>query len=115
MELSCHGGSATWPAVWWKPVLLPVLSLPRPASTPAARSQGGKLGLTQAEAVMDASRQTGDGGAALANAALGGALAKRSVPEGSAYRHFRLTLPHGWIFPKRMSCRSWTVTISTAY
>ena len=30
--------AAPWPAVWWKPVLLPVLSLPRPASTPAARS-----------------------------------------------------------------------------
>ena len=28
----------SYTGVWWKPVLLPVLSLPRPASTPAARS-----------------------------------------------------------------------------
>ena len=28
--------------------------------------------------------------------------------------HQKDTEPHGWIFPKRM-CRSWTVTICTAY
>ena len=37
----------------------------------------GKLGLTQAEAVMDLIAADGRQGAALANAALGGALAKK--------------------------------------
>ena len=37
VELSCHA-AAPWPAVWWKPALPPVRSLPLPASTPAARS-----------------------------------------------------------------------------
>ncbi len=66
-----------WPAVWWKPALPPVRSLPLPASTPRRAFLNGKLGLTQAEAVMDLISADGRQGAALANAALGGALAKK--------------------------------------
>ena len=107
--------AAPWPAVWWKPALPPVRSLPLPASTPAARFLNGKLGLTQAEAVMDLISADGRQGAALANAALGGALAKEDrAPRSRRLPPFRHTLPHGWIFPRRM-CRSWTVTTCTAY
>ena len=54
VELSCHGGEYTRRAFL-----------------------NGKLGLTQAEAVMDLISADGRQGAALANAALGGALAKK--------------------------------------
>ena len=71
VELSCHGGNA-------------VARRLVAGAQPAARGEytrraflNGKLGLTQAEAVMDLISADGRQGAALANAALNGALAKK--------------------------------------
>ena len=76
VELSCHGGSAVARRL--------VESCIAAGASPAAPGEytrraflNGKLGLTQAEAVMDLISADGRQGAALANAALGGALAKK--------------------------------------
>ena len=76
VELSCHGGSAVARRL--------VESCIAAGAAPAAPGEytrraflNGKLGLTQAEAVMDLISADGRQGAALANAALGGALAKK--------------------------------------
>ena len=112
VELSCHGGSAVARRL--------VEACLAAGAQPAAPGEytrraflNGKLGLTQAEAVMD-----------LISAAVrvprwpmprwAVRWQRRSVPRRKRLPPFRLTLPHGWIFPKRM-CRSWTVTICTAY
>ena len=75
VELSCHGGTAV--------AKLLVEACIRAGAAPAGPGEytrrallNGKLSLTQAEAVMDLVSATGRQGAALANAALGGALAK---------------------------------------
>ena len=62
VELSCHGGGAQ-PAA--------------PGEYTRRAFLNGKLGLTQAEAVMDLISADGRQGAALANAALSGALARK--------------------------------------
>lgn len=79
VELSCHGGNAVARRL--------VEACLAAGAQPAAPGEytrraflNGKLGLTQAEAVMDLIAADGRQGAALANAALGGALAKRSTP-----------------------------------
>ena len=76
VELSCHGGSAVARRL--------VEACLAAGAQPAAPGEytrraflNGKLGLTQAEAVMDLISADGRQGAALANAALGGALAKK--------------------------------------
>ena len=76
VELSCHGGSAVARRL--------VEACLAAGAQPAAPGEytrraflNGKLGLTQAEAVMDLIAADGRQGAALANAALGGALAKK--------------------------------------
>ena len=76
VELSCHGGSAVARRL--------VEACIAAGASPAAPGEytrraflNGKLGLTQAEAVMDLIAADGRQGAALANAALGGALAKK--------------------------------------
>ena len=76
VELSCHGGSAVARRL--------VEACIAAGASPAAPGEytrraflNGKLGLTQAEAVMDLISANGRQGAALANAALGGALAKK--------------------------------------
>ena len=76
VELSCHGGSAVARRL--------VEACFAAGAQPAARGEytrraflNGKLGLTQAEAVMDLISADGRQGAALANAALNGALAKK--------------------------------------
>ena len=76
MELSCHGGNAVARRL--------VEACLAAGAQPAAPGEytrraflNGKLGLTQAEAVMDLISADGRQGAALANAALGGALAKK--------------------------------------
>jgi tRNA modification GTPase len=76
IELSCHGGSAV--------AQLLVEACVEAGAQPAAPGEytrraylNGKLSLTQAEAVMDLVSAEGRQGAALANAALGGALAKK--------------------------------------
>ena len=73
VELSCHGGSAVARRL--------VEACIAAGASPAAPGEytrraflNGKLGLTQAEAVMDLISADGRQGAALANAALGGAL-----------------------------------------
>lgn len=79
VELSCHGGNAVARRL--------VEACLAAGAQPAAPGEytrraflNGKLGLTQAEAVMDLISADGRQGAALANAALGGALAKKSTP-----------------------------------
>ena len=76
VELSCHGGSAVARRL--------VESCIAAGAAPAAPGEytrraflTGKLGLTQAEAVMDLISADGRQGAALANASLNGALAKK--------------------------------------
>ena len=76
VELSCHGGSAVARRL--------VESCIAAGAAPAAPGEytrraflNGKLGLTQAEAVMDLISADGRQGAALANASLNGALAKK--------------------------------------
>ena len=73
VELSCHGGNAVARRL--------VEACLAAGAQPAAPGEytrraflNGKLGLTQAEAVMDLISADGRQGAALANAALGGAL-----------------------------------------
>lgn len=76
VELSCHGGSAVARRL--------VQACIEAGAQPAAPGEytrraflNGKLSLTQAEAVMDLISAEGQQGAALANAALSGALAKK--------------------------------------
>lgn len=76
VELSCHGGSAVARQL--------VQACIEAGAQPAAPGEytrraflNGKLTLTQAEAVMDLVSAEGQQGAALANAALSGALAKK--------------------------------------
>ena len=76
VELSCHGGSAVARRL--------VESCLAAGAQPAAPGEytrraflNGKMGLTQAEAVMDLISADGRQGAALANSALSGALAKK--------------------------------------
>ena len=76
VELSCHGGNAVAQRL--------VEACLAAGAQPAAPGEytrraflNGKLGLTQAEAVMDLISADGRQGAALANAALTGALAKK--------------------------------------
>ena len=84
VELSCHGGSAVARRL--------VEACLAAGAQPAAPGEytrraflNGKLGLTQAEAVMDLISADGRQGAALANAALSGALARKigAAVEGS--------------------------------
>ena len=76
VELSCHG-AVRWPGGWWKAASQPVPPPPPPAQYTRRAFLNGKLGLTQAEAVMDLISADGRQGAALANASLNGALAKK--------------------------------------
>ena len=76
VELSCHGGNAV--ARRLVEVCLAAGAQPAAPGEYTRRAfLNGKLGLTQAEAVMDLIAADGRQGAALANAALGGALAKK--------------------------------------
>ena len=84
VELSCHGGNAVARRL--------VEACLAAGAQPAAPGEytrraflNGKLGLTQAEAVMDLISADGRQGAALANAALSGALARKigAAVEGS--------------------------------
>ena len=76
VELSCHGGNA----VAYRLVEACLAAGAQPAAPGEYTRRAflnGKLGLTQAEAVMDLVSADGRQGAALANAALSGALAKK--------------------------------------
>lgn len=99
VELSCHGGSAVARRL--------VESCIQAGASPAAPGEytrraflNGKLGLTQAEAVMDLISADGRQGAALANASLGGALAKKIAAEKEALTGLRAHLA-AWVdFPE---------------
>ena len=99
VELSCHGGSAVARRL--------VESCIAAGAAPAAPGEytrraflNGKLGLTQAEAVMDLISADGRQGAALANAALGGALAKKISAQKEALTAIQAHLA-AWVdFPE---------------
>ena len=99
VELSCHGGSAVARRL--------VESCIEAGAAPAAPGEytrraflNGKLSLTQAEAVMDIISADGRQGAALANASLGGALAKKIAAEKEALTALQAHLA-AWVdFPE---------------
>ena len=99
VELSCHGGSAVARRL--------VESCIEAGAAPAAPGEytrraflNGKLSLTQAEAVMDIISADGRQGAALANASLGGALAKKIGAEKEALTALQAHLA-AWVdFPE---------------
>ena len=99
VELSCHGGSAVARRL--------VECCIAAGAAPAAPGEytrraflNGKLGLTQAEAVMDLISADGRQGAALANASLNGALAKKIGAEKDALTALQAHLT-AWVdFPE---------------
>ena len=99
VELSCHGGSAVARRL--------VEACLAAGAQPAAPGEytrraflNGKLSLTQAEAVMDLISADGRQGAALANAALGGALAKKISAQKEALTAIQAHLA-AWVdFPE---------------
>ena len=99
VELSCHGGSAVARRL--------VESCIEAGAAPAAPCEytrraflNGKLSLTQAEAVMDLVSADGRQGAALANASLGGALARKIAAEKEALTSLQAHLA-AWVdFPE---------------
>ncbi len=99
VELSCHGGSAVARRL--------VEACLATGAQPAAPGEytrraflNGKLGLTQAEAVMDLISADGRQGAALANAALNGALAKKINAQKDALTELQAHLA-AWVdFPE---------------
>lgn len=99
VELSCHGGSAVARRL--------VESCLAAGAQPAAPGEytrraflNGKMGLTQAEAVMDLISADGRQGAALANAALSGALARKIAAQKEALTALQAHLT-AWVdFPE---------------
>ena len=99
VELSCHGGSAVARRL--------VESCIEAGAAPAAPGEytrraflNGKLGLTQAEAVMDLISADGRQGAALANASLNGVLARKIGAEKDALTALQAHLA-AWVdFPE---------------
>ena len=99
VDLSCHGGSAVARRL--------VESCIEAGAEPAAPGEytrraflNGKISLTQAEAVMDLVSADGRQGAALANASLGGALARKIAAEKEALTSLKAHLA-AWVdFPE---------------
>ena len=99
VELSCHGGSAVARRL--------VESCIEAGAAPASPGEytrraflNGKFSLTQAEAVMDLVSADGRQGAALANASLGGALARKIAAEKEALTSLQAHLA-AWVdFPE---------------
>ena len=99
VELSCHGGSAVARRL--------VEACIAAGAAPAAPGEytrraflNGKMSLTQAEAVMDIISADGKQGAALANASLSGALAKKIGAEKEALTSLQAHLA-AWVdFPE---------------
>ena len=99
VELSCHGGSAV--------ARRRVEACLAAGAQPAAPGEytrraflNGKLGLTQAEAVMDLISADGRQGAALANAALSGALARKIGEQKDALTALQAHLTAWMDFPE---------------
>lgn len=99
VELSCHGGSAV--ARRLVESCIEAGAAPAPPGEYTRRAfLNGKLSLTQAEAVMDIISADGRQGAALANASLGGALAKKIAAEKEALTALQAHLA-AWVdFPE---------------
>ena len=99
VELSCHGGSAVARRL--------VEACIAAGASPAAPGEytrraflNGKLSLTQAEAVMDIISADGRQGAALANASLNGALARKIAAQKDALTALQAHLA-AWVdFPE---------------
>ena len=93
VELSCHGGSAVARRL--------VEACIAAGASPARRAfLNGKLSLTQAEAVMDIISADGRQGAALANASLNGALARKIAAQKDALTALQAHLA-AWVdFPE---------------
>lgn len=99
VELSCHGGTAV--AKELVEACIEAGAVPAgPGEYTRRAFLNGKLSLTQAEAVMDLVSATGRQGAALANAALNGALAKDIGAQQAALTEVRAHLA-AWVdFPE---------------
>ena len=99
VELSCHGGSAVA-----RRLVESCIEAGAAPATPGEYTRraflNGKLSLTQAEAVMDLVSADGRQGAALANASLGGALARKIAAEKEALTSLQAHLA-AWVdFPE---------------
>ena len=99
VEIDCHGG-----VLAVKKVLEAVLNAGARAADPGEFTKraflNGRMDLTQAEAVMDLISADGRQGAALANAALGGALAKKISAQKEALTAIQAHLA-AWVdFPE---------------
>ena len=99
MELSCHGGDAV--ARRLVEACLGAGAVPAgPGEYTRRALLNGKLSLTQAEAVMDLISAGGRQGAALANAARGGALARKIAAQQQALTSLQAHLT-AWVdFPE---------------
>ena len=99
MELSCHGGNAV--ARRLVEACLAAGAVPAgPGEYTRRALLNGKLSLTQAEAVMDLISAGGRQGAALANAARGGALARKIAAQQQALTGLQAHLT-AWVdFPE---------------
>ena len=99
VELSCHGGSAVARRLVEACIAAgAVPAAPGEYTRPAFHN--GKMSLTQAEAVMDMISADGKQGAALANASLSGALAKKIGAEKEALTGLQAHLA-AWVdFPE---------------
>ena len=99
VELSCHGGSAV--AQRLVEACLAAGAAPAgPGEYTRRAFLNGKLSLTQAEAVMDLVSASGKQGAALANAALSGALARKIGAQKQALTELQAHLA-AWVdFPE---------------
>ena len=96
VELSCHGGSA----VARRLVESCIAAGAAPAEYTRRAFLNGKLSLTQAEAVMDIISADGRQGAALANASLNGALARKIAAQKDALTALQAHLA-AWVdFPE---------------
>ena len=95
VELSCHGGSAVA-----RRLVEACIAAGAPGEYTRRAFLNGKMSLTQAEAVMDIISADGKQGAALANASLSGALAKKIGAEKEALTGLQAHLA-AWVdFPE---------------
>ena len=99
VELSCHGGSAVARRLV-EACIAAGASPAAPGEYPRRAFLNGKLSLTQAEAVMDIISADGRQGAALANASLNGALARKIAAQKDALTALQAHLA-AWVdFPE---------------
>jgi len=104
VELNCHGGMVIAQSL--------IEACIEAGAEPAGPGEytkraflNGRIGLTQAEAVMDVIGAAGRQGAALAQQALSGALAEKMRLGARHWSNLQVIWQPGWTFPRRM-CRS---------